>query len=260
MAAGSGIRHAFGLLSVFPLPASDEPPTPRCSAWFPWVGVALGAIALAVVSAVNAASAAWGDGGFLYRAGWPMAVMIALGWAVATRLLHWDGLADVADAWWGGSTSARRLEIMADSSVGAFGAATVAFVALAQVSALSLLLEPGYGFAVFAVPVFGRASATFGAWLGKPARPGGLGSRVAGPPTFAGIVIASAALGVAGASMIFQQGVAGGVWSLFAFVVAAAVPHLISRKFGGITGDVLGASVLVTETVCLMAAALVVSW
>ena len=31
-------------------------------------------------------------------------------------------------------------------------------------------------------------------------------------------------------------------------VLALAVPHLLSLRFGGVTGDVMGASVLLTET------------
>ncbi|MHB9004570.1 MAG: adenosylcobinamide-GDP ribazoletransferase [Coriobacteriia bacterium] len=261
MALGADIRSAFGLLTIAPVPATEEPPTPKCAAWFPWVGLALGGLAFFAVVIVNVASVTWGDGRFLSRGAWPFSVLVIAGWAAATRLLHWDGLADVADGWWGGVTPTRRLEIMADSAVGAFGTATVALVAIAQVAALATLLgRPGLGVAVFAAPVFGRASATFGAWLGEPARPGGLGARVAGRPTLGGIVISSAALALAGASMLYAHGPVGAAWSLFAFLVAAAVPHLISGRFGGITGDVLGASVLVTETVCLMSAALVVSW
>ena len=60
--------------------------------------------------------------------------------------------------------------------------------------------------------------------------------------------------------MLYGHGMTGMVWAVFAFVLAAVVPHLLSGKFGGITGDVLGASVIVTETACLMAAALVVTW
>jgi adenosylcobinamide-GDP ribazoletransferase len=35
--------------------------------------------------------------------------------------LHEDGLADCADGFWGGHDAARRLEIMKDSRIGAYG-------------------------------------------------------------------------------------------------------------------------------------------
>jgi len=45
--------------------------------------------------------------------------------ALVTGALHEDGLADIADGFGGGATSKRKLEIMKDSSVGAFGAVAV---------------------------------------------------------------------------------------------------------------------------------------
>ncbi len=262
MGVSRDIRDAFGLMTLLPVAAgADRAPSPRVAAWFPWVGLFLGGAALGLLVATNAASVAWSDGGFHRRASGVLAVVVIAGWAAATRFLHWDGLADVADAWWGGHDPARRLEIMADSSIGAFGATAVTLVAVAQVASVSALIgRVGFGIALFAAPVFGRMAATFGAWLGAPARPGGLGSTIAGRPTFPGILVASLALAVAAASMGLEHGPAGWVWAGFGFAAAAAIPHLISLRFGGITGDVLGASVLSTETVLLVAAALVVTW
>lgn len=255
------MRGAVALLTVFPAGRHDAGPTPGVAAWFPWVGLMLGGVSLTLVAVVNVASVAWGDGGMLVRAAWPFAALVVFVGAALTRMLHWDGLADVADAWWGGANAARRLEIMADSSIGAFGATTVALTAIAQVSAVAVLIqEPGFGIALFAAPVFGRAAAMFGAWLGRSARPGGLGSLVVGSPRVGAIAIASLALALAAASMIVEHGRPGGAWSAGCFLVALVVPHLIAGRFGGVTGDVLGASVLVTETVCLTAAAMVVAW
>ncbi len=54
-------------------------------------------------------------------------------WALLTRFLHWDGLADTTDGLLGGSTPERRLEIMRDSRVGSFGVTAIVMVALLQV-------------------------------------------------------------------------------------------------------------------------------
>ena len=51
------------------------------------------------------------------------AALLALGFgALVTGALHEDGLADVADGFGGGLTRDRKLEIMKDSRIGAFGA------------------------------------------------------------------------------------------------------------------------------------------
>jgi len=49
--------------------------------------------------------------------------------------------------------------------------------------------------------------------------------------------------------------IAGAVIVLVGIAAAALVPHLLSRRFGGITGDVLGASILVVETITAFVAA-----
>ena len=40
---------------------------------------------------------------------------------LVTGALHEDGLADVADGFWGGATRERKLEIMRDSAIGTYG-------------------------------------------------------------------------------------------------------------------------------------------
>lgn len=259
----SDLRTAFALLTIVPVTRRQGAlsPSRRAVAWFPWVGLFLGGIVYASLLLVSLASDAWGDGRFTARAAWPLAVAAVGIWLVLTRLLHVDGLADTADAWWGSNDPGRRLEIMADSRIGAFGAAAVAIGLLAQVSSVALLIgRTGFEAAVLAAPVFGRAAAMFGAWLGRPVRPDGLGAAVAGPPRPVDLVIGTAGLSIAGGSMLYLYGDTGFVWSIACLVLAAGVPHLLSSRFGGITGDVFGASVFITETIALLAAASVVSW
>lgn len=262
MSALRDMRAALGLLSVIPVRhAEGDAPTPRAAAWFPVVGLVLGGLVYAVVRVLLLANAVWGHGRILERAGVLVAVAVVALQAALTRLLHWDGLADLADAWWGGHTSERRLEIMGDSSVGAFGVATVVLVMLAQVGAIAAIVSMPVSLLVLvAAPVFGRMGATFGAWLGRPARPGGLGAAVVGAPGLGGLAVAGSALGVAGALMLHGYGTMGLVWSAIAFMVAAAVPHVCASRVGGVTGDVLGASVVLVEMLTLVLIAIMVVW
>jgi cobalamin synthase len=48
----------------------------------------------------------------------------------------------------------------------------------------------------------------------------------------------------------------GAVVGAIALVLALGVPHALSRPMGGVTGDVMGASILVCETAVLVCAAL----
>ena len=58
---------------------------------------------------------------------------------LATGCLHEDGLSDVADGFGGGTTRDRKLEIMRDSRIGAYGAGALALSLLIRWTALSQL-------------------------------------------------------------------------------------------------------------------------
>jgi adenosylcobinamide-GDP ribazoletransferase len=145
---------------------------------------------------------------------------------------------------------------MADSATGAFGATAIAMTAIVEVMAIGVILRAPHELPLLVIPVVSRFSATAGAWLGIPARPGGLGSSVMGRPTAAGAAIALLPLSLVVVAMSWVFGFWGGVFITAGLVVALAVPHLLSRRFGGVTGDVMGASVLITEALLFAAFAL----
>lgn len=263
MSLPNDIRAAVALLTAFPFASDTAPdaPTVATAAWFPWVGVFYGLTAGVPLAFAHVASVRLGDGEFLSRAAMPLAFLVVLWWAVGSRMLHWDGLADVADALWGGHTPQRRLEIMADSRIGAFAAVAVSLVAVGTVGAVATVL--GYAdsyLLMMAVPVFSRTAATFAAWLGTPARPGGLGSLVIGRPRTEDVVTAAIGVspGVAVAGLV--MGPVGLVWAGSSLLLAAAIPHLLSKGVGGVTGDVMGASVVLCEACTLTLAALMLCW
>lgn len=237
---------AITLLTAVPLAVS--PPDAEgtdAAGWFPAVGLVLGGIV-------------WGALHLLLRMGWTGSGYLVVGalimafWAAATRMLHWDGLADVGDAYWGGHTPERRLEIMADSHVGAFGVATLVLVGLLDFAAISTVAA-NHQLPFLVIPVFARLAATFAAWFGRPARPGGLGSSAMGRPRVAAIVPATLVVGPV--LVVLWMVERHQVWwlGLLCILVALAVPHLLSKRFGGVTGDVMGASVLVTEALLFVA-------
>jgi adenosylcobinamide-GDP ribazoletransferase len=243
---------AVSLLSVVPT-TSKWPGDGRTqvAGWFPAVGALFGIVGYAL--------AKLGDYmGINARAPFVMAAVILIAWALGSRLLHWDGLADVADAFWGSHDQASRLEIMADSHTGAFGATAVTLAALLEVASIGAILASPHELPVLCVPILARFSATAAAWLGSPARPGGLGRSVMGRPTTLAFLVAVSPL--AGALVAFWIGfhAVGVALGAFGLLVAFAVPHVLAQRFGGVTGDVMGASVLITEAILFAAFALVV--
>lgn len=262
MSTSGDIRSAFGLLTIAPLGRRQhDAPSVSTVAWAPLVGLALGVLPFASLAGLNAASVLWGDGAWLVRCAFPLAVLVVAAQALLTRLMHWDGLADVADAWWGGDTPKRRQEIMSDSATGAFGATALMLAGIGQAAALSAILSfPGLGVSILAVPVFGRLSIAFAAWLGSPAKPGGLGALVIGRPAAGSVMVAAGIAAFSAVPVVLEHGLLGAVWCGCALLVAAVVPHLISLRMGGVTGDVIGASVVITETLILLIAALAVTF
>lgn len=246
---------ALALLTIVPVRASWPPDErPDVAGYFPLAGFVVGAATVAtyvVFDAVDAPALPGIPSLSLVFA----AVVLALG-SWLTRLLHWDGLADVTDAYWGADEPERRLDIMNDPHVGAFGTVGVVLFALLQLAALALLAESGQVTALLVAPVVGRYAAVFGCWFGVPARAEGLGASCAGPPRPASLFAAVVLLGTIGWSA-WTIGTSALVATALGVLLALGVPHVLARRFGGITGDVLGASVLVTETLMLTMLALV---
>lgn len=245
----AGARLALGLLTVLPVGHVDtDRRTVRAALLMaPAVGLALGALAWAVGAVVSA------------RGGGPLvAAVAAVGTlAVATRALHLDGLADVADGLGSARPAEQALEVMRKSDVGPFGVATLVLVLLLQVAVLAEGFAAGLAAPMLLLACLsGRLSLP---WACRPAvpaaRPDGLGALVAGAVP----LLASAALTTAAC-----LGAAAWGWYLddqaLAFVAALLVGIASSglllrragRRFGGVTGDVLGALVEVATTAALL--------
>jgi adenosylcobinamide-GDP ribazoletransferase len=237
------MRRALAFLT--PL-GGAAPPSPATLAWFPPAGAALG-LALGL---------AWLGAGRLWPAAVAAALVVAADLAL-TGLLHLDGLADAADGLLPPLPPERRLEVMADPAVGAFGAGTVGAVLLLRWAALAAMAPSVW--LVAGLWCASRTAMAVAATALPYVRPAGLASSfLGGGPGFLGGRAEPVALG--GAAAALALAVAGrGVGGLAAVAAvgagAAAVVALARRRVGGFTGDVLGAAGLVGETAGLIVAA-----
>lgn len=195
--------------------------------------------------------AAWGLG-----LGPFIAAVLALTVSVAiTGALHEDGLADVADGF-GGATPARRLEIMRDSRIGAYGATALVLALALRIGALATLLDrvaAAAAVALLLAAALSRVAALLPMVLLGPARPGGLGASV-GRPTRGTLGIA-AGFGLALALLALPLGLPphGVVLMLLLTGLAAlALTRLAAARIGGQTGDVVGACQQVAEIAGLL--------
>lgn len=215
----------------------------RASAAFPLVGLALALLATGVRAVVGPW---WGPS---------VATIVAVGVVVAvTGALHEDGLADTVDGLWGGHAPARRLEIMRDSQLGAYGALALIGVLGLRVALLAPLGVGGFARALVCGHVLGRAAMLVAVGVLPPA--GGWSSeQMSGGPDRAGLVVAGATAAVA-------VGVATGLWALLVLAAAggvgAVVVWLLRARLGGFTGDTLGALAQVVELAAVAAVSAVV--
>lgn len=215
-------------------------PDARTLSWFPVVGALLGAVLGGVW---------WGA-----QELWPplvAAVVVVAADLALTGMLHLDGLADSADGLLPPVDRQRRLEIMAEPGVGAFGVAVVATVLLLRVACLAaldadVLLLAGIwsgsrtvmAVAARALPYARPRGGLARAFLGGDWRTVGL----------TGLILA-VSLGAMGGGRQSELAVALGMAS------GGAVVLLARRRLGGFTGDVLGAAGVLAETVALLVAA-----
>lgn len=234
-----GLLAALQFLTRVPIRLRREPSLSDTVAWFPLAGALIGA-------------AVGGAAGGLWHVVPPLvagAVGVAVGLLV-TGAFHEDGLGDVADAFGGGWTLERRLEIMKDSRHGTYGVAAICTSIAVRVVALGSLPGPWAMFTgAVAAHTMGRVAAVVMAGTMPLATHSGLGAdygRGTSRPralvgTAMGLVLTAAAVGWWAAPL------AGA-----ALVAVAGTGLLARRKIGGISGDVLGATEQVAECLCFV--------
>jgi adenosylcobinamide-GDP ribazoletransferase len=214
----------------------------RASWAFPVIGVLVG-----------------GVGGLTYAAAFalhlpplPSALLAIAATVLLTGAIHEDGLADVADGFWGGSTRERKLEIMRDSRIGTYACLALIFSVAIRAAAVAALATP-------AAATAGLIAAHAGARAVMPmlmrvmplARSEGLAASAGEPPAGA----ASAALALGLLVLILALGLVGVPAAFAATGAAYAVAKIAERQLGGRTGDVLGGAEQVTEAAILLTAA-----
>lgn len=233
--------HALQFLTRLPAPridVFDPADLSRSALWFPAVGVVIGAIVGAALWLGALASPAIG------------ALLALFAWVWVTGGLHLDGLGDVADALGGAHRSPERfLQILRDPHVGTFGVIAIALLLIAKLVLLAEIAgTPGEALApLILVAAWARLGAPF--WsLAVPPLADGSGKRFSWQidPRIVGAEAAVLALLSISLAPVL----------LGALIVIPAIAAYWRYRVGGITGDCLGASVEVTETILLLLIAL----
>lgn len=243
----TGVALAFSWLTVLPVRGPevvDRRAARGAIAATPIVGIVLGALVAIVV---------W----LAWRAGAPAPLAGLIGvaaHALATRGMHVDGLSDTADGLGCYGDPERARTVLRSGSAGPFGVATLVVCLGAQAMAMGELAERG---ALVAVVVAGLVSRTAVVLACRGSVPpdgsDGFGALVAGTQGRVTVALWSVAALVAATAAIpdrWWQGVV--VAAALIAGTALFVRHCV-RRFGGLVGDVLGATIELTVTVFLVA-------
>jgi adenosylcobinamide-GDP ribazoletransferase len=234
----TGLLGAVQFLTRLPVRPALPPRPADTVPWYPVVGGLIGLI-------VGGIAAGFGE---LVPAAVAAAVAV-LGGVLLTGALHEDGLADVADAFAGGTTRDERLRILKDPVHGSYGVAalsgsiTLRIVCVATLAPATAVAGAVVAHALARCVMVGTLAVV------EPAGDRGLGAETA-----AAIDRRRTAYGIAAGAAL--AAIAVGWWALpiaaAAIAVAGVVVALAVRKLGGITGDVLGAVEQVAECAALV--------
>ena len=230
---------AWQFLTAIPLSRSTHDAKPEelaaSMSWYPFVGCLLGLLLVSVDRLLAQVFSSQVTNLLL------MLLLIGI-----TRGLHQDGLADMVDGLAGGRTAQARLAIMRDSHIGAIGA-TGLFLALGLRFAGLTALPVGEHIAfLIGMPVVGRWAMVVGAFHATYARSeGGLAQPFLAHVSWRHLCAATVTAGVV---LMLLLGPWAALCSLF---IGAALVRLSTvwfhRMFGGVTGDLLGATNEVAE-------------
>jgi len=172
--------------------------------------------------------------------------------------IHCDGLMDSADGLFSGRERDKMLEIMKDSRAGAFGVVSLVVVAALQISTVADLISLSIMqtlAAVYCAPIIGRFEMCAVIKKFPYARPQGIGKSFAELSSEKTLPIAFVETLVLFLPLIFFE--KNFFLSAFAALIVTSIfamsfGNFATKKLGGVTGDVYGATEILSETSVLI--------
>lgn len=240
---GSHLLAAWHFLTRVPLPGRHRATVTElgpCLAYFPLVGLALGAalagadrlLGLALPPALQSA----------------LVLVLLIG---LTGALHLEGLIDACDGVFYPGTPERRLEIMSDSRRGSFAIAGGAAMILLKFAALLSIPAASRAATIMAAPALGRWAMAWAVIAHPTAKQTGMAAALKQTARRRHLATASVFALLAAGLLLGLGGLAAaaGVW-----LVGAAAAAYFRSRLGGLTGDTYGAINELCEVAALIMA------
>ncbi|MBI4876662.1 MAG: adenosylcobinamide-GDP ribazoletransferase [Acidobacteria bacterium] len=209
----------------------------KSARWFPLVGMLLGGVYAAMLQLLSPRLPPS-----------VLAVLILLAEVLLTGALHTDALADTADGFGGGRSREDILRIMRDHAIGSYGATALILLAALKITAIAALAQRPHAILYLVLaPALGRWSILpLSRFLPYARESAAVANHIGTVELVWGSILAAGAAVLAGP----WRGLA--CWVLVA-VLTAWFGRFCFRRIGGVTGDTLGASVQISESVVLLA-------
>ncbi len=223
------ISSVFSFLTIIPTSTANLETIAKYMYLFPIVGVAIGLVV-----------GAFGFGlSFIGLEPLIVGLLVVAAIALITGIHHADGLADFADGLMAKGTKEKKLEAMKDLSTGSAGIVTVVLYVVGMIIALSFM----EGYFLFQAILVSEIMAKFSMVLmASTSQSATLGSN----SPFVQLMkdkkkfVASIALTII--PLVVISGSTGMIVFAAGIILTLFLVGISTRSFGGITGDVLGAS------------------
>jgi len=222
------ISSVFSFLTIIPTKNTGLEIVAKHMYLFPVVGIAIGLVIGSL-----------GFGLSLYLEPLVVALLVTGTLAVITGIHHTDGLADFADGLMTKGTKKKKLQAMKDLTTGSAGIFSIVLYIVGIILALSLMQGYGLFIAILLSEILAKFSMVLQASFGRSATEGS-------NTVFVQIMKDKKRLIIAGIITIIPLLVLGGTIGLIVFATGITLTlfllALSTRSFGGISGDVLGAT------------------
>lgn len=230
-----------------------DPHMERGIVYFPVVGAIIGLLLFVGFRAFN-----WLFSGIdnIYL----LATLILILELIITGGLHMDGFGDTFDGFFSYRSKDRILEIMRDPRLGTNGLLAIVALVVLKIVAMATLIA--YNLAVYLIfmPIVGRLAGVFLTYKTRPARENGMGNMFIGKCSTSALVLASLFTALSAIAIEYLIGFKTYIFiylyligsMVLIFVLSRLLIGLSYKRIDGITGDLLGCVIEISEVVFLI--------
>lgn len=189
-----------------------------------------------------------------------LATLILILELIITGGLHMDGFGDTFDGFFSYRSKDRILEIMKDPRLGTNGLLAIVVLVVLKIVAMATLID--YNLAVYLIfmPIVGRLAGVFLTYKTRPARENGMGNMFIGKCSTSALVLASLFTALSAIAIEYLIGFKTYIF-IYLYLIGSMVLILVLsrlliglsyRRIDGITGDLLGCVIEISEVVFLI--------